>query len=101
MAALPTPEERQRAADRLAAAEAFLNGVRQLRKNEAWQKFEALLALDLVDQRKEHENPKKHPMRRAEHLWAVKCLEKLNSWLDAEEKRAEKAAKKADEALEP
>ena len=101
MSALPTPEERQRAADRLHAAETFLAGARALKGNPAWVEFSKMMADELTEQRGKHEDPKKHPMRRAEHLWAVKCLEMLNTWLAQETERKEKIARKADEALEP
>lgn len=53
----------------------------ELRRNPVWQRFVGLIGEKLKAQRGEHENPKRHPLRRAEHLHAVLELEALTLWL--------------------
>ena len=94
------PEERAEVMARFHEAERFLAAADQLEGNAAWAKLARVIAEKLVSHREAHEDARRHPFRRAEHLHAVKALAELGEWLGVERERAEKAVRRGREMSE-
>lgn len=86
---------------RLAESEAMLAGLDALEENVAYQDLAYEINRALEDEVAQHEDPKKHPVRRAEHLWAVLRLRRLNGFVAKRREQALAMRKRALDALEP
>lgn len=65
-----------------------------LEQNPMWQEFQRHLREKLDHHEREHTNPRKHALRRAEHLQAVLELRALVKWMEERRSRAEGVVKR-------